>query len=107
MLIQLASEARTACILRDGGILDLEMHRCRRCEEDVEGVYENPKIRRWSRAYFLIPIPFIPLFPIIASDFIVMIPLTMLYLAGAGAALRFATEKPLCPECGALVEPKP
>ena len=80
-------------------------HRCRRCNDEVEGQHEQPKLRRLAWGYFLMPVPFIPLLPIIASDFIVMIPLTMLYLLGAGAALRFITEKPTCPACGATVEP--
>ncbi len=80
-------------------------HHCRRCDVLVAGQHEQPKLRRLARFYFLIPIPFVPLLPIIASDFIVMIPLTMLYLLGAGAALRFITQKPVCPECGAFVEP--
>lgn len=82
------------------------MHRCGRCAEDVEGEFEHPKLRRWSRLYFLLPIPFIPLAPLIASDYIVMIPLSMLYMIGVGSALRFATEKPTCPSCGVFVEPK-
>ena len=81
------------------------MHRCRRCDDEVEGQYEQPKLRRLARFYFLVPIPFVPLLPIIAADFMVMIPLTMLYLLGAGAALRFITQKPVCPECGAFVQP--
>jgi len=81
-------------------------HRCRRCDEDVVPEYENPKMRRWAKFYFLLPIPFVPALPIIAADFAVMIPLTMLYLVGVGAALRYVTAKPLCPECGAFVDPK-
>ena len=84
----------------------MSTHRCGRCAQNVEGVFENPKLRRWSRFYFLLPIPFIPLAPLIASDFIVMIPLSMLYMVGVGAALRFVTEKPTCPTCGVFVEPK-
>lgn len=82
-------------------------HRCRRCDEEVDGQHEQPKLRRLARFYFLVPIPFVPLLPIIASDFMVMIPLTMLYLMGAGAALRFVTQKPTCPVCGAFVEACP
>ncbi|MBV1858038.1 MAG: hypothetical protein KUG77_06470 [Nannocystaceae bacterium] len=82
----------------------METHRCRRCEEDVQGEHEQPKLRRLARLYFLLPIPFVPLLPIIASDFMVMIPLMMLYLLGAGAAFRFSSQKPTCPECGAFVE---
>jgi len=80
------------------------MFRCRRCEAEVEAVYEHPKLRRWSRIYFLLPIPFVPLLPLIASDYILMIPLLMLYLLGAGGALRFVIEKPTCSVCGAFVE---
>ncbi len=71
----------------------------------MKGQHEQPRLRRLARFYFILPIPFIPLLPIIASDFVVMIPLTMAYLLGAGAALNFITQKPTCPECGAFVEP--
>ena len=76
---------------------------CSRCAATVEPEYAQPRLRKLSRYYFLLPIPFVPLLPIIASDFIVMIPLTMLYMMGVGPALGLAMQKPTCPECGAFV----
>ncbi len=81
-------------------------HRCGRCEADVAGEYPNPRLRKLAKVYFLLPIPFVPLLPIIASDFIVMIPLTMLYLLGIGPALAWTNAKPVCPTCGAFVHPR-
>ncbi len=80
-------------------------HRCVRCVADVFGEYEQPRLRRLAWGYFLLPIPFVPLLPIIASDFLAMIPLTMLYLLGLGPALRIVAERPTCPSCGVFVEP--
>jgi hypothetical protein len=79
-------------------------HHCRRCDEDVQGEFEQPKLRRLAKFYFLLPVPFVPFLPIIAADFAVMIPLTMLYMVGMGPALRIVNAKPTCPGCGAFVE---
>ncbi len=76
---------------------------CDRCQEPVEPVYLQPRLRKYARFYFLVPIPFVPFLPIISSDYFVMIPLTMLYLLGVGPALGWLTQKPTCPECGAFV----
>lgn len=77
---------------------------CTRCDDVVEVEYEEPKLRRWAKGYFLLGLPFIPAMPIIGSDFIVMLPLTMIYVIGFGPALGIIREPPNCCDCGAAVE---
>ena len=72
--------------------------------EDVVGVYRQPRLRRWVRWYFVLPLPFVPVFPIIASDFAVMLPLLMVYLLGIGPVLGVLKDPACCEECGAVVE---
>ncbi len=76
-----------------------------RCEEDVNPVYRQPRLRKWARYYFFLPIPFAPFIPIIGSDYMVMIPLSMLYMLGVGPALALVSDKPTCGSCGAFVQP--
>ncbi len=83
------------------------LHYCRRCQREVEATYPQPRLRRVARAYFFLGVPFIPLLPIIGSDFAVMLPLTMLYLLGIGSARRVLDEPASCDECGADVEARP
>lgn len=59
------------------------------------------------RFYLLLPLPFIPVIPIIASDFVVMIPLLMLYMLGLGPVFSIIQESPMCPSCGADIERPP
>ena len=80
---------------------------CVRCDEEVEARYEDPGLRRWVRFYPWLGVPFIPLSPIIGSDFGVMLPLTMVYLIGLGPALGFLREPPKCTACGAAVAHRP
>lgn len=75
---------------------------CARCEREVDAEYDDPKLRRWVKGYFWLGAPFIPFAPIIGSDYVVMLPLTMLYLIGFGTALRVLQEPPKCCECGAV-----
>jgi hypothetical protein len=77
---------------------------CERCDKQVEAAYEDPKLRRWVKAYFLLGLPFLPALPIIGADFMVMLPLLMLYIIGFGPALRVLREPPTCDECGAVVD---
>jgi len=77
-----------------------------RCDEQVSARYPNPKLRRWVRGYFFLGVPFIPFLPIIGADFIVMLPLTMLYLIGLGPALSIVRTAASCDQCGADVEAK-
>ena len=76
---------------------------CERCEDEVETAHDDPQLRRWVKGYFYLGLPFIPLSPIIGSDYVVMLPLTMLYLLGFGPALGIIREPPKCDDCGAAV----
>jgi hypothetical protein len=76
---------------------------CERCEVEVEAVYDEPKLRRWVKGYFLLGVPFIPLLPIIGSDFAVMLPMLMIYVIGFGPALGVIREPAKCSDCGAAV----
>lgn len=76
---------------------------CARCDRDVEAAYERPRLRRWAKVYFLLPVPFVPVFPIIASDFSVMLPLLMVYLLGIGPVLGVLRDPASCTTCGAMV----
>lgn len=79
---------------------------CERCNATVETEYERPSQRRWAHGYLLIIIPLIPLFPFIASDYVVCIPLTMIYMMGLGPVLGIIKQRPTCCECGAYI-PRP
>ena len=76
---------------------------CERCEAVTEVTYDEPQLRKWARVYMMLGIPYIPLSPIIGSDWAVMLPLTMLYLLGFGPALGILREPPKCDDCGAAV----
>lgn len=82
----------------------MEAH-CRRCDTLVEGAYPNPRARRWAKAYALLWIPIIPILPIMASDYVVSLPLLMGYMIGFGPIYRIIAEPPTCSICGAYVEP--
>ncbi|MFO7566271.1 MAG: hypothetical protein R6X02_26750 [Enhygromyxa sp.] len=76
---------------------------CPRCEREVEAEYDEPKLRKWAKGYFLLGLPFIPAAPIIGSDYLVMLPLTMIYVLGFGPAYGIIKEPPKCLECGSVV----
>ena len=76
---------------------------CARCKREVALEYRYPRGRKWAKAYLLIPVPFIPVLPIMASDYVVMLPLLMWYLLGIGPVLAIVKDKPVCRECGAFV----
>jgi len=76
---------------------------CPRCEREVEAEYDDPQLRKWVKGYFWLGVPFIPLTPIIGSDYVVMLPLTMLYILGFGPAYGIVKEPPKCLECGCVV----
>ena len=61
------------------------------------------KVRRWWKAYFLIPIALLPALPFLAGDFAVSLPLIMAYMIGFGPVLDIVRDPPLCATCGALV----
>ena len=76
---------------------------CARCELEVDAVHGHPARRKWAKLYFLLPIPFVPILPIMAADFMVSLPMVMIYLLGVGPVLGMLREPPLCGDCGAIV----
>lgn len=69
-------------------------------------MYENSAAkRRWWRLYFLVPVALLPASPILASDFVVCLPLVMAYLIGLGQVLAIVREVPCCADCGAVILP--
>jgi hypothetical protein len=80
---------------------------CERCAVEVEASYRRPRARRLAKWYPLLIVPFVPLIPIIAADYVVMIPLLMLYMLGAGQVLAILRDPPHCDECGAIIAARP
>ena len=78
---------------------------CRRCDHEVEGVYQHPKMRLVARAYLFMWVPFLPIIPIMASDYVVSLPILMFYMLGIGPILTIIQDPPTCSECGAVVVP--
>ena len=78
---------------------------CSRCDRTVHADYEHPRARKWAKVYFLLPIPFVPLLPIMMSDYAVMLPMLMVYMLGLGPVHRLLRDPALCDDCGAIVEP--
>ncbi len=83
------------------------MH-CQRCGCDVEVVHKHSRrLRRALRVYFLLPLALVPAFPVLASDYVVALPMCMLYMLGIGPALVIVKDPPLCARCGALLTATP
>ena len=80
----------------------MEAH-CERCDETVEGIHRPPRLRVIARGYLLIAIPIVPIFPIMASDYVVSLPLLMFYMLGMGPVLAIIREPATCTECGAFL----
>lgn len=80
---------------------------CERCGHEVEGVYRRPTHRKWAKFYFLLPIPFLPVIPMMASDFIICLPGIMVYLLGVGPVLGILRDPPHCGDCGAIARAQP
>lgn len=80
------------------------MH-CTRCERDVTVEYSHsPAMRRWWKAYFIIPpMLLIPAAPFLAGDYVVSIPIMMAYMLGFGPALSIVRDPPTCVDCGAFI----
>lgn len=77
---------------------------CLRCGHDVATEYRYPRtLRRLLKGYFFLPLALVPLYPILASDYVVAIPMMMLYMLGIGPALVITKDPALCVECGALI----
>lgn len=80
---------------------------CERCAVEVDVSYRQPRARRLARAYPLLIVPFLPFIPIIAADYVVMLPMLMAYMLGLGQALAILRDPPHCDDCGAIVKAKP
>lgn len=82
---------------------------CERCVAEVDASYRRPKARRLAKGYPLLIVPFLPVIPIIAADFAVMLPMLMIYMLGAGPVLAILRDPPHCDDCGAITKalPKP
>lgn len=80
------------------------MH-CARCDRGVAVEYKySLNMRRWWKAYFIVPPLFlVPAAPFLAGDYVVTIPLMMVYMLGFGPALSIVRDPPLCGECGAFI----
>lgn len=77
---------------------------CSRCDEQVEVERRHsPKTRRWVRAYLYMPIILVPAFPFLAWDYVIALPILMLYMLGIGPVLLIVREPGVCCQCGALV----
>ncbi len=77
---------------------------CLRCDCAVDVEYEHsPAMRRWWKAYFIVPMMLLPMLPFLAGDFAVSLPLIMVYMVGMGPALSIVKTPPLCAVCGALI----
>jgi hypothetical protein len=82
---------------------------CERCAAEVDASYRRPEARRYVRWYPLLIVPFLPVIPIIAADYVVMIPMLMIYMLGLGPVFAILRDPPVCDDCGAIVKatPKP
>ena len=80
---------------------------CERCVAEVEASYRSPRARRFALGYALLIVPFLPVLPIIAADYVVMLPMLMLYMLGGGQVLAILRDPPLCDDCGAIVKALP
>jgi len=77
---------------------------CLRCGRDVETEHRYPRtLRRVLKGYFFIPLALVPFYPLLASDYVLAIPMMMLYMLGIGPALVITKDPALCVECGALI----
>lgn len=81
------------------------VHFCERCGRDVEVEHRySRRVRRALRGYFFLPLALLPAFPVLASDYVVALPMCMLYMLGIGPALVIVRDPPACVNCGALTQ---
>jgi hypothetical protein len=77
---------------------------CLRCGHDVDTEHRYPRqLRKLLKGYFFMPLALVPAYPILASDYVLAIPMMMLYMLGIGPALVITKDPALCVECGALI----
>lgn len=78
---------------------------CTRCDRQVEVEHRVAySTRRWVKYYLYMPIVLVPAFPFLAFDYVVALPICMLYMLGIGPVLMLVRDPALCCECGALVD---
>lgn len=78
---------------------------CSRCESEVCVEHRYTKtVRSRLKLYLYLPVVFVPFFPFLASDYVVALPMLMLYMIGIGPVLTIVRDPGVCSECGALVE---
>lgn len=80
------------------------MH-CARCDRSVAVRYaHSAAMRRWWKLYFVLPpLLLVPLAPFLAGDYVVTLPLMMVYMLGFGPALTIVRDPPTCGECEAFI----
>lgn len=77
---------------------------CLRCDCTVAIEHQHsPRLRRALKAYFYLPIALVPLFPFLAWDYVVSLPVMLLYVMGMGPALSIVRDPATCSECGAFM----
>ena len=77
---------------------------CLRCDHEVEVEHRySPRLRRALKAYFVLPVLLVPLFPFLAWDYVFSLPVMMLYVVGMGPALSIIKDPATCSVCGAYV----
>lgn len=77
---------------------------CTRCDRAVEVEHRySHRTRKWVRLYLAMPLVLLPFFPILAADYVLALPMCMLYMLGIGPVLVIVRDPALCCECGALV----
>lgn len=63
-------------------------------------------MRRVAWGYLAFIIPIIPILPIMAADYVVSLPLLMVYMLGMGPVFAIIREPATCVDCGAFL-PRP
>lgn len=79
---------------------------CPRCYSDLPVVRPWPGFRVIRVLWWVVLCFVVGLAPILASDIVVMTPLSVLFLFGGGPILAFAQQRPTCAACG-LERPHP
>lgn len=72
---------------------------CPRCDASVRAIHPW---RGWKPAWLAWKVGLVGvicMMPLLASDYCVMLPSTMLYLTAGGLLRGFAREKPVCTRC--------
>ena len=82
-------------------------HFCRRCDEHVDAIVPWPGWKYLWTAWKVGIVAIVVCFPILASDYCVMLPCTMLYLAAGGPLRTYVKQRPVCTRCSLELDPVP